>query len=328
MMKIDLIEKRNGIEAGENPLKPVVSIIVATYNSAKYVIETLESAKAQNYNNIELIITDDCSTDNTVEICQDWLEKNKTFFVRTSLLITEKNTGISGNANRGLNAAKGEWLKFMAGDDLIKKGAIAKLMAFVQTHKMIEILDSKTEFFKVEEDEKVSIQIHDEGGDEFFSKEITAVEQYEKLIRRNMIHAPGVFLKRELLNKVGGFIDKYKFVEDHPVWLKITKQGTRFYFIDEIIVKYRIHENSVYGSPNPIKIYNDFYKKRRLFEKEMILPNLNFGERLAENYEYYFRLWFDELGLNKPRFLNRQLYRVFFYLNPNRVKKIIRNVFK
>lgn len=325
-MELNLKTKRE--KDGQKPIKPLVSIIVVTYNSAKFVLETLESTKTQSYPLIELIITDDCSSDMTLEICKEWLKKNETFFVRTSLLIAEKNTGISGNANRGLNAAKGEWLKFIAGDDIIKEDAIMKLMTFVRIHKMVEILDSKSEFFKVEEDENVTINVQSEGGDDFFSKRTTAQEQYDKLIRRNMIHSPGVFLKRELLNKIGGFIDKYKFIEDHPVWLKITKQGTRFYFFDEITVKYRVHENSVYGSPNPTKIYNDFYKKRRQFEKEMILPNLNLGERLTENYEYYFRLWFDELGLNKPRFLNRQLFRVFFYLNPKRVKRILRNVIK
>ena len=57
--------------------KPLVSIIVITYNSAKYVLETLESAKNQTYQNIELIISDDCSIDNTVDICTRWLNENK-----------------------------------------------------------------------------------------------------------------------------------------------------------------------------------------------------------------------------------------------------------
>ena len=56
---------------------PLVSIIVITYNSAKFVLETLESAKAQTYQNIELIISDDGSTDNTVQICREWLKNNE-----------------------------------------------------------------------------------------------------------------------------------------------------------------------------------------------------------------------------------------------------------
>ena len=64
----------------------LVSIVVITYNSSHYVLETLESIKSQTYKNIELIVTDDCSSDDTIFLCQNWIEKNKSNFVRTSLL--------------------------------------------------------------------------------------------------------------------------------------------------------------------------------------------------------------------------------------------------
>lgn len=56
---------------------PLVSVIVITYNSAKYVLETLESIRVQSYQNIELIISDDCSKDNTIDICRNWIGKMK-----------------------------------------------------------------------------------------------------------------------------------------------------------------------------------------------------------------------------------------------------------
>jgi alpha-1,3-rhamnosyltransferase len=70
--------------------QPLVSIVVITYNSSDYVLETLESAKDQTYKNIELIISDDCSTDNTVEICKNWLEENKERFKHTELITVKK----------------------------------------------------------------------------------------------------------------------------------------------------------------------------------------------------------------------------------------------
>ena len=90
---------------------PLVSVVVITYNSAQYVLETLNSIKEQSYSNIELIISDDCSKDKTVEICRDWLAKNKEKFVRTELITVEKNTGTSANINRGIKASKGKWIK-------------------------------------------------------------------------------------------------------------------------------------------------------------------------------------------------------------------------
>ena len=84
--------------------QPLVSVPVVTYNSANTILETLESIKAQTYPNIELIISDDCSTDNTIELCLEWLELYKERFTRTEVLTVEKNTGVSANVNRCWNA--------------------------------------------------------------------------------------------------------------------------------------------------------------------------------------------------------------------------------
>ncbi|MBH2024900.1 MAG: glycosyltransferase, partial [Flavobacteriales bacterium] len=81
---------------------PLVSVVVITYNSSKYVMETLESVKAQTYENIELIISDDGSTDHTIEMCRVWLAQNNNRFPKTKLLTVEENTGIPANCNRGV----------------------------------------------------------------------------------------------------------------------------------------------------------------------------------------------------------------------------------
>lgn len=65
----------------------LVSVVVITYNSEKYILETLESIKTQSYKNLELIISDDCSKDDTVMICRDWLDKEGERFIRTKLII-------------------------------------------------------------------------------------------------------------------------------------------------------------------------------------------------------------------------------------------------
>ena len=80
---------------------PLVSIVLITYNSSKYILETLESVKNQVWENIELIISDDGSTDDTTTICSNWLEENKERFQNVQLITVAKNTGIPSNCNRG-----------------------------------------------------------------------------------------------------------------------------------------------------------------------------------------------------------------------------------
>ena len=73
---------------------PLVSVVVITYNSSNYLLDTLESFKAQTYKNIELVITDDHSSDDTIAISEKWLIANGSFFYSTKLVKAEKNTGI------------------------------------------------------------------------------------------------------------------------------------------------------------------------------------------------------------------------------------------
>lgn len=81
----------------------LVSCTVLSYNSAKTILETLESIKAQTYQNIELIVSDDCSKDNTVELCRQWIAVNKNRFVRVVLLTVKENTGVCANGNRAID---------------------------------------------------------------------------------------------------------------------------------------------------------------------------------------------------------------------------------
>ena len=76
---------------------PLVSVVLITYNSDRYVLDTLESVKNQSWDNIELIVSDDGSTDDTIFICSNWLYENKDRFFNTELITVAKNTGIPAN---------------------------------------------------------------------------------------------------------------------------------------------------------------------------------------------------------------------------------------
>src|SRR5574344_829558 len=110
----------------------VVSIIVITYNSSRFVLETLESAYRQTYQDIELIVSDDCSTDDTFSICQQWAEAHKSRFVHTLCTQTPHNGGITNNCNHALKFAQGKWIKYIAGDDILKDNCIERYIANIE----------------------------------------------------------------------------------------------------------------------------------------------------------------------------------------------------
>jgi alpha-1,3-rhamnosyltransferase len=241
---------------------PLFSIIVITYNSEKYIIQTLESAKYQTYDNIELIISDDGSSDNTVEICRNWLEANKKQFKRTELVTIDKNTGIPANCNRGLALAKGEWVKFIAGDDCFEPLALSHVAEFVKKNEGVRNLDSKVRVFN---HDLSKLESHLNGTKAPFFYDETSSSEQLKLLANNLnnkrlISTLGVFLKRDLILEIGGFDEEYLLLEDTPLWIKILRSGNRFHFLDEFTVIYRRHDESVsFNDKSKItKVLSDF----------------------------------------------------------------------
>ncbi|MBE6400945.1 MAG: glycosyltransferase [Verrucomicrobia bacterium] len=287
---------------------PLVTIGVLTYNSAKYVLETLESAKAQTYKNIELIISDDCSTDNTVELCRNWVAKNKDRFARCEILTVEKNTGIPANCNRRLRASKGEWIKGIAGDDILAPDCIENFINFVKQNPEAEWVNSQVQYFQADFKPERFGRLLDESYHSFYNENKTPQEQYRILLRGNPIHAPGVFVKKALLNSVGGYDERFSFIEDHPVWLKLTKSGKKCFYMKKRTIFYRLHDSSIFATRKPNTLFNSFYKKRLNFDKEYRLPFLGIWAKLLYYKNYYLCCCMDKFGLNKSNFLCRALY--------------------
>jgi alpha-1,3-rhamnosyltransferase len=226
---------------------PLVSIIVITYNSAKYVLETLESAKAQTYQNIELIVSDDCSIDNTVEICMEWIEENKERFVRTELITTDKNSGIPANCNRGYKAAQGEWYKGIAGDDAMFFNAIENVIEFIKDKPHIEVLLTQVEVFLSEFiiENSNGIKPIDWNTSRVYSATATPKIQLEYILRGGYYYAPGLFIKKSIFSEIGYFDELYRLNEDIPFYLSLAINNKLIYFTPIKTVKYRKHKDSL-----------------------------------------------------------------------------------
>ena len=224
--------------------KLLVSVPVITYNSSKFVLETLESIKAQTYQNIELIISDDCSTDNTVELCRKWVEENKERFVQTQIITSEVNTGVSANLNRAEAACQGEWVKIIAGDDLLMPNCIADCVEYVQQHPNIIYLFGKIEAFGANEEKNkyFSEHVFDYS---FFNLDIEG--QLERLVfEQNCVPASTCFYNRQKAIELGIRNDeRIPLLEDWPKWIMILGKKVKLEFVDKVLVQYRIHEKSL-----------------------------------------------------------------------------------
>ncbi len=288
--------------------KPLVSIIVITYNSAKYVLETLESAKAQTYANIELIISDDGSTDDTVEICQNWLAENKERFVYSQIITVEKNTGIPANCNRGVKASKGEWIKLIAGDDILLKNCVKDNIEHLENSD-IKILFSKLRIFdkKAQYDIRPSIVT-------FFEKE--SDEQFRMLLEYDHIgNTPTIFIAKKVIEQVGYYDEEFCLIEDYPFWIKCVQYGNRIHFMNKLTVLYRLHDSSVSLSErNKNHLVDKVDYRNESLKEKYIYPHYTIFGKMRHKYSHFL----NKLFLNKKNNASNKTYKLLLekYVNP------------
>ena len=216
---------------------PLVSIAAINYNNSKTVIETLESIRNQTYPNIELIVVDDCSTDNDVELINDWL---KSYTGNYKFIQHEKNLGISATYNSGLKNATGKYFSTVDTDDAILPEKIE-----IQV-KILEASDEKTaavysNAYLMDVNsaliEGLFIQCHRK-----FS-EIPSGNIYKTLLQGNYIPVMSVLIKKAIFNDIGLY-DEDLYDNDFDMWLRIAKKYD-IVFSDYISSKYRIRPGSL-----------------------------------------------------------------------------------
>lgn len=223
---------------------PLVSVCVITYNSQDYILETLDSVANQTYRNIELIISDDCSHDKTVEICHQWLSSNYNRFVDSVIITKENNTGVSANCNRAVKRSKGQWIKYFAGDDKLLPNCITDNIEYVNEHPSIDVLFS----------DMVVIGNHISGkmidSRHVYFERLTKGEFKRRLLYQNFLPAPSAFFSKELFDKVGGFDENIPFMEDKPFFLRAVFDNSNLSYMKKATICYRKHSNSLSNIKN------------------------------------------------------------------------------
>jgi glycosyltransferase involved in cell wall biosynthesis len=301
-------------------LKPLVTVIVATYNSAPYVLETLESAYNQTYTNLGLIVSDDCSTDETLAIVKEWLaqDKVKNRFQSIQLLTVQKNTGISANCNRSIAATKSDYFKFIAGDDILYPNCIQDNMNFVLENPNARIVFSQINLYQDQFEDANYIKTTPQDFPlNIMDSALSAQDQYNLLLLSDRIHyTPSFFTHKQTIIDVGGYDENNKLVEDYPMWLKLTKAGIRLDYFHKVTVGYRIHSRATNNISNSVlfkpAIFNSFK-----IRKQLAHPYLPWEIAASEYHIYLVSRVFSLLNWNKKTKIFASIYKFWcVYFNP------------
>jgi len=251
-------------------ISELVTVIIPTYNSAKYITEAVDSVLAQTYKNFEIIVVDDGSTDDTDEVLKPYMDK--------IIYIKKKNGGPASARNRGIESSSGEFIAFLDADDVWLPEKLERQVEFMKNNPEVEIIFTKVANYEDPENQTLG-RINIKDGYIF-----------DQLLKRgNFINASTVLLKAECIKNKELFDEDKRLisVEDYNLWLRLARK-CKFAYLGEATTRYR------YGgglTENFEKMFQaDIYILRKLkeeFPQWNLEKNPCYWKGLA-NYLYKF----------------------------------------
>ncbi len=208
--------------------QPVVSVIIPVYNRAGFLKEALESAKNQSFKNMEIIVVDDGSTDETVE----FLRKDRGIRV-----VRQERGGNASARNRGLKEARGRYIGFLDSDDKWLPEKTAAQVRFLEDHPDFAFVYSGT-------------CLIDEHGQVIGERRLQPNEKttYECLFEKNRIISFSVTLIRRSCLDAAGWLDEHlPQSTDYDLWLRLARRYP-FAYLDGIFTHYRVHDENISGN--------------------------------------------------------------------------------
>ncbi len=214
---------------------PIVSIVMCAFNAARYIRETIDSVLAQTFTDFELIIVNDGSSDQTVEIVHSYSDAR-------IVLLEQQNAGPAAARNTALKQASGNYLAILDSDDLWLSHYLETMLGIFKTDSNIDFVYPNAELFGTPS----------WNGKRFMDRDPSSLPvTLDKLISRECnVFISSVF-KREIIDQVGGFDISLRGSEDLDLWLRICQAGYNFTFTTEVLAKYRKRDDSLSsGSEN------------------------------------------------------------------------------
>jgi glycosyltransferase involved in cell wall biosynthesis len=224
-------------------MKSKVSIVLPTYNGSKYIRQSIDSCLSQTYENIELIIVDDCSTDETPEIIKS--DKDE----RIKYVRHKKNRGLPHALNTGFAKATGDYLTWTSDDNYYNEEAIKKMVEVLHANKRVGFV--YTNYYFVDKNNNIIRSVCN--------------PHPRMLDTRNCIG--GCFLyRRKVYEKTGDYDPEFFLVEDYEYWLRIRKKF-KMQKIDDYLYYFRLHPlnlSTQYTNTNLLKEQKEKAKKKHI----------------------------------------------------------------
>jgi glycosyltransferase involved in cell wall biosynthesis len=280
---------------------PLVTIITPVYNRADLVEETIQSVLSQDYPNIEYILLDDGSRDNSWDILQTYKDR--------ATLERHANMGETQTVNKGLSMAKGEIIGIVNSDDPLLPGAVSKIVRQFLTHPEVSVV--YPDWKKID-------------GKGFVFEEVKTPDyDYEYILKNfHCVPGPGTFFRASLAKKLGGRDARFKYVADFDFWLRAGLLEP-FCRLSETLATFRVHG----GSASASSLRNEMPQEHiDLAKKIYAMPDFPRRYKKFKNDTFssaYFLAWW--FSAKKNSFQAMKFLLLSFVYNPKRYLAIVKD---
>lgn len=276
---------------------PLVSIIIPVYNTERYIADAIHSAINQTFKELEVIIVDDGSNDSSPDIIQSISDPRIIF-------ISQRNKGGSAARNRGLEMAKGEYIKFLDADDILLPDAIEKQLEQSKNLGENEIVFGDFNFMNSEGKITMTNKFEDSG--KLIDDPATFFLANWKILISCPLH------KREYLIRIGGFDEKLPFGQESDLHFRLALNGYAFKYILGLVFLYRSHTDVDRISTSRVKKKRDLGVMVYSLDKKIKLLEELKGELGEAQQEYFSRSYF---GLARNSFMQGNKTEGHYYLS-------------
>ncbi len=246
------------------PNRSLVSVVIPTYNCARYLTGAIESALGQSYEPVEVIVVDDGSTDNTREVANRFPDRIRYHY--------QPNAGLAAARNQGIQLAKGEMVAFLDADDLWLRRKLELQCSVLAEDPAIDAVFSDYQNFsetvrypayfqEIGLYEKCKVSRLPGGG-----LRVADGGFFEKIVRAHVILPSTFVIRRSCLERVGNFEASLRIVQDTHLWLRMVSRDCVFGFVPEVLVERRLRDDSlITDTPNfvheHILMYHDLLRR-------------------------------------------------------------------
>jgi len=226
----------------ENNFEYLVSVLIITYQQEDYIVETLESVISQDCARMQIVVSDDASSDQTINIVKAYAERypELVFFVES-----EKNTGITDNCNRGLMQCRGKYLSVLGGDDIMLSDKLKIQVSYMEAHPDCAVSYHDMEVFESESGEVLNL---------FSTTSKPRIGGIREAIKFGTVNCASSTMYRMSAVPSQGFKAQLPVVSDWMFTIESLEGGGGLQYIDAILGRYRRHKKNVSHAESPFRL--------------------------------------------------------------------------